>query len=99
MRLNLGLNASRGPWSGRLELDHAARQDWVPAIDVATAGYCIVNLSLSRCFNLASTDTMWFLKLGNRGDTLAYSASAIQTVRDLAPLPDRSIKTGSRVAF
>ena len=98
LRLNLGLNASRGPWSGRLELDHPARQDRVPATDVATAGYCIMNL-LSRCFNLASTDTVWFLKLGNLGDTLAYSASAIQTVRDLAPLPDRSVKTGIRVAF
>ena len=99
MRLNLGLNASSGPWSGRIELDHAARQNRVPATDVATAGYSIVNLSLSRRFNLASTDAMWFLKLGNLGDTLAYSASAIQTVRDLAPLPGRSIKTGIRVAF
>ena len=99
MRLNLGLNASSGPWSGRIELDHAARQNRVPATDVATAGYSMVNLSLSRRFNLASTDAMWFLKLGNLGDTLAYSASAIQTVRDLAPLPGRSIKTGIRVAF
>ena len=59
----------------------------------------MVNLSLSRRFNLASSDALWFLKLGNLGDALAYSASSIQTARDLSPLPGRSLKTGIRVAF
>ncbi len=99
LRLNIGLDAASGPWAGRIELDHAARQNRVPATDVPTAGYNLVNLSLSRRFNLASADAVWFLKLGNLGDTLAYSASAIRTVRELAPLPGRSLKTGIRVAF
>ena len=99
MRLNIGLDAASGPWAGRIELDHAARQNRVPATDVATAGYNMVNLSLSRRFKLASSDAVWFLKLGNLGDTLAYSASAVRTARDLAPLPGRSVKTGVRVAF
>ena len=99
MRLNIGLDTTIGPWAGRIELDHAARQNRVPATDVPTAGYNRVNLSLSRRFNLASGDAVWFLKLGNLGDTLAYSASAIRTVRELAPLPGRSLKTGIRVAF
>ena len=99
MRLNIGLDVTSGPWAGRIELDHAARQNRVPATDVATASDNRVNLSLSRRFNLASSDAVWFLKLGNLGDTLAYSASAIRTVRELAPLPGRSLKTGIRVAF
>ena len=99
MRLSVGLDAASGPWSARIEVDHAARQNRVPATDVPTAGHTMVNLSLSRRFNLASSDALWFLKLGNLGDALAYSASSIQTARDLSPLPGRSLKTGIRVAF
>ncbi len=99
LRLNIGLDAASGPWAGRIELDHAARQNRVPTTDVPTAGYSLVNLSLSRRLEFAGTDALWFLKLGNLGNTLAYSASAIQTVRELAPLPGRSLKTGIRVAF
>ena len=99
MRLSVGLDAASGPWSARIEVDHAARQNRVPVTDVPTAGHTMVNLSLSRRFNLASSDALWFLKLGNLGDALAYSASSIQTARDLSPLPGRSLKTGIRVAF
>ena len=102
LRVSIGLDAASGPWSGRIDVDHAARQTRVPATDVATAGHTMLNLSLSRRFNLANlnnSDAVWFLKLGNLGDTLAYSASAIQTARDLSPLPGRSVKTGIRVAF
>ncbi|MEO8805443.1 MAG: TonB-dependent receptor [Burkholderiaceae bacterium] len=99
MRLALGLDAGFGPWSARIELDHAARQDRVPANDTATASYSIVNLSLTRKFELAGSDALWFLKLGNVGNTLAYNASTIDTVRGLAPLPGRALKTGLRVSF
>ena len=99
MRLALGLEAGFGAWSARIELDHAARQDRVPANDTATASYSIVNLSLTRKFKLAGSDALWFLKLGNVGNTLAYNASTIDTVRGLAPLPGRALKTGLRVSF
>jgi iron complex outermembrane receptor protein len=71
----------------------------VPATDAATNGYSIVNASLARRFSIGNSDALWFLKLGNLGDKLAYSASTVQTVRDLSPLPGRSIKTGVRVSF
>jgi len=99
MRLSVGLDAASGPWSGRIDVDHSARQNRVPATDVSTAGHTMVNLSLSRRFNLASSDAVCFLKLGNLGDALAYSASAIQTARNLSPLPGRSVKMGIHVAF
>jgi iron complex outermembrane receptor protein len=99
MRLALGLDAGFGPWSARIELDHAARQNRVPANDTATASYSIVNLSLTRKFELAGSHALWFLKLGNVGNTLAYNASTIDTVRGLAPLPGRALKTGLRVSF
>jgi CheY-like chemotaxis protein len=94
MRLALGLDAGFGPWTARVELEHASRQNRVPANDTATASYSIVNLSLTRSFDLADSSALWFLKLGNLGNTLAYNASTINTVRGLAPLPGRALKTG-----
>jgi iron complex outermembrane recepter protein len=99
MRLALALDAGFGPWSARVELDHAARQERVPAGDTSTASYSIVNLSLTRKFELAGSNLLWFLKLGNVGNVLAYNASTIDTVRVLAPLPGRGLKTGLRVSF
>jgi iron complex outermembrane receptor protein len=99
LRALAGLDAASGPWSARLEVDHAARQSRFSAGDKATASYTLVNASLLRRFSLGATDAVWFVKLNNLGDKLAYSASTIQTVRDLSPLPGRSIKTGVRVSF
>jgi iron complex outermembrane recepter protein len=64
---------------------------------VATAGYTLVHLSVSR--RLGDGGALWFLRLDNATDRLATSASSLQTVRGLSPLPGRSIKTGVRVAF
>ena len=98
-RLNLGLDASRGPWSARIEVDHSARQGRVPDTDTPTDRYTLVNLSLSQRFSLDAADAIWFVKLTNLGDELAYSASSIQTIRGLSPLPGRALKVGMRVTF
>lgn len=98
-RVRLGLDAVRGPWTTGVELDHAARQGRVPATDVATPGHSLLNLALSRRFALGDSDALAFVKLANATDALAYSASTVPTVRDLAPLPGRSLKVGLRVSF
>lgn len=98
-RLNLGLDASQGPWAARIEVDHSARQGRVPDTDTPTDGHTIVNLSLSQRFSLDQADAIWFVKLTNLGDELAYSASSIQTIRGLSPLPGRAVKVGMRVTF
>ena len=84
MRMRLGLDGARGPWGARVEVDHAARQDRVPATDVATAGYTLLNLSVSR--RLGDGAALWFLRLDNLTVRLACSASGIQTVRGLGYL-------------
>ena len=99
LRVLLGVDVSRGPWGARAELDHAQRQNRVPATDTPTDGYTIANLSLTRRFTLGDSEALWFVKLNNVGDTLAYSASTFQTVRGLSPLPGRSLKAGVRVVF
>lgn len=101
-RIRLGLGAGRGLWSAQADVVNAARQDDVPATDIATPGYSLVNLSLSRKFSFGEggqRDAYWFVKLNNVGDRLAYSASAVQTIRGLSPLPGRALQTGVRVSF
>jgi iron complex outermembrane receptor protein len=99
LRLLVGLDATHGAWGGRVEVDHAARQDRVPATDAPTPSYTLVNLSLMRRFALGDSDGLWFVKLDNVGNTLATNAATIQTVRGLSPLPGRSLKAGVRLAF
>jgi len=99
LRLLVGLDATHGAWGGRVEVDHAARQDRVPATDAPTPSYTLVNLSLTRRFALGDSDGLWFVKLDNVGNTLATNAATIQTVRGLSPLPGRSLKAGVRLAF
>jgi iron complex outermembrane receptor protein len=99
LRTGLGLETGHGPWGGRIELDHAARQTRVPSTDVPTESYTLVNLSLTRRFTLAGSEGLWFVQLNNAGNELAYNAASIQTVRDLSPLPGRAVKTGVRVSF
>ena len=99
MRIAVGLDVGLGSWAGRVDVEHSARQDRVPANDTATPAYSIVNLSLTRKFQLGESDALWFVKLGNLGNTLAYNASTVDTIRSLVPLPGRSLKTGVRFTF
>ncbi len=99
LRLTLGLDAMRGPWGAGAELQYAASQQRVPATDTPTGGYTLLNLSLTRSFEMGESDGLWFLKVGNIGDRLAYSAATMQTVRAVTPLPGQSIKTGVRLSF
>ncbi len=98
-RLNLGLDASRGPWAAHLEVDHAARQRRVPDTDTSTGSYTIVNLSLSQRFSVDLADAIWFVKLTNLGDERAFSATTTETLRGLSPLPGRAVQVGMRVTF
>ena len=99
LRLTLGLDAGLGAWTLRGEVQHAARQDRVPTTDVPTDGYTLLNLALTRRFEVGAASALWFVKLDNAFDTLALSASSVRTVRELAPLPGRALRTGLHVAF
>jgi iron complex outermembrane recepter protein len=99
LRLTLGLDSGYGPWTGRVELEHAARQERVPATDTPTGSYSIVNLALTRRFQFGAADALWFVKASNLGDVLAYNASTVETIRGLVPLPGRALKTGVRFRF
>ena len=99
LRSTLALDAGRGPWLGRVELELAAPQPRVPATDTQTAGYGIVNVSLSRRFGFFGSDGLWFIQANNLGDKLAYNSATVQTIRGLVPFAGRSVKAGVRVMF
>jgi iron complex outermembrane recepter protein len=99
MRATLGLNWGLGAWTARAELVHAAAQNRVPADDVPTASYTLVNLSASYALKVGGTDGLLFAKLTNLGNERAYNAASIATVRELSPLPGRGAMVGLRLNF
>ncbi|HEV8313397.1 MAG TPA: TonB-dependent receptor, partial [Burkholderiaceae bacterium] len=99
LRVSLGATLTQGPWSARAEVERAARQSRVPADDTATGGYTLVNLSASYKLKLGDNEGLLFAKLTNVGNTLAYNASTIATVRALSPLPGRGLMAGLRITF
>ncbi|MCH7861452.1 MAG: TonB-dependent receptor [Proteobacteria bacterium] len=98
-RAMLGLEARHGEWSGRLEWRVAARQDRVARFDTPTPGYGTLRLSVARQLRWGQTDALWYLKLDNLGDKLAYNATAVPTIRALAPQAGRSVSTGLQLRF
>lgn len=99
LRGSLTLEARRGAWWVQAGLRAAARQDRVPALDTPTGGYGILRLNVARQFDLAGMDALWYVKLDNLGNKLAYNAGSVATIRDLAPLAGRSVFTGVQVRF
>lgn len=99
VRGSLSLQAERGPWLIQAELRGAMRQDRVPAFDTPTAGYGILRLNIARHFDIGNLDAMWYVKLDNLANKLAYSAGSVQTIRPLTPLPGRSLFAGMQVRF
>lgn len=99
LRAMLGLEGKWGDWSGRLEWRGAARQTRVAQFDTATAGYGTVRLSVARQLRWGQTDALWYLKLDNLGNKLAYNATAVPTIRDLSPQAGRSASTGLQIRF
>ncbi|WP_428422565.1 TonB-dependent receptor [Methylibium sp.] len=99
LRIKLGAVYAQEGWTLRGEVVRAQRQDRVPSDDDVTAGYTLVNLALSKRLVFGGNDALFFVKLDNLTDRLAYNAGSVATVRDLAPLPGRSLSAGVRVAF
>lgn len=97
---NVATVLSASVWSTRLELDWAARQTQVPQDDIATPGYGLLHVGFTRRFEASSSGTgLFFLRLNNLGNVLAWNAASVPTVRSLAPLPGRSLTVGVRVSL
>ena len=101
MRLGATLVLSEGPWSLRVGADRLAAQNRVPDGQLPTAGYTLWQAAASYRVKVERSTLLWYARLDNVGNTLAYSASSIltQSVPGRAPLPGRSLKAGLQVNF
>jgi len=99
MRLRAGLEAGQASWRAGLDVRHAAEQDRVPSTDTTTPGNTRLNLWWTWAMGNETVQALWFVRLDNVTNELAYSASSIATLRALAPLPGRALTGGVRVRF
>ena len=98
-RVHAGVDLAAGPWALGLGVRHAARQSRVPAGDTATPGHTVWNAWATWRLPVAAVDTTAFLRLDNLTDRLAYNASAVATIRGLAPQGGRAATAGVRVQW
>lgn len=99
LRATAALAWQQGGWMARAEVQRAMRQSRVPDDDTATPGWTVVNLASTYRLPVGGSDALFFVRLNNLGNQLAYNASTISTVRWLAPLAGRSLSAGVRVTF
>jgi iron complex outermembrane receptor protein len=99
LRAGVTLDAGQGPWQGGVSLRRAAAQKRVPATDLPTAGHTLLNLWLAYKATIGEAEALWFVRLDNLLNELAYNAAALQPARDLSPLPGRALSAGVRVQF
>jgi len=99
LRLRGGITARFAAVALTLNVQHAAKQDRVPATDGPTAGYTRVDLLASGTFGLAGRGARWFIAGRNLGNTGAYNAVTVSTIRGLSPMAGRSIGGGVQWRF
>jgi iron complex outermembrane recepter protein len=107
MRFTLGVNYQWSDWSLRGEMMHVGGQSRIPQVenflnaagDGTTKSFSTVNVSLTRNFKWDRVTGLAFLRGANLTNALGYSASAIRNVRELSPLPGRSVRAGIELSF
>ena len=90
-----------GAYGARFGADYFARQDRVPEGDLPTPGYTLFNASLDWRMKAGPANLLWYARVDNIGNRLAYSATSIltQTVPGRAPLQGRTLRVGVRASF
>ena len=97
LRVGGALRYEQGRWAFGASVRHAFRQDRIPAEETETAGYTLVGADLSYRLPVAKSEWELFL----RGNNLTNEEARVSTsfLKDVAPLPGRSVTAGIRVAF
>lgn len=100
-RVGASLQWSRAAWNARLGVDRYAGQDRVPDGQRTTEGYTLWNAGLSLRDRVGGLPALWYARVNNLTNTLAYSSSSIltQTRPGGVPLPGRSLKVGLQLTF
>ena len=101
VRLGANVVWTQGPWNVRLGASHAAEQTEVPSGQTSRPASTLWNAAVAYSVKLGGVQSLWYARVDNLTDALAYSASSIltQTAPGKSPLPGRSVKLGLRVNF
>ena len=101
VRVGATLKYTSGPIGASLGFDRSAAQSRVPVGDQVTAGYTLWNAAASYRVKSGPTSLLWYARLDNLTNQLAYSATSVltTTVFPNAPLPGRSLKVGLQASF
>lgn len=101
MRVGATLKYASGPFGASVGFDHSAAQSRVPAGDRATSAYTLWNTAVNYRVKTGPATMLWYARLDNITNQLAYSATSVltTTVFPAAPLPGRSLKIGLQASF
>lgn len=96
LRIGATLAWAQGAWGARVGFDHNAK-----ARDGSTESYVVWNLAATYKMKAKDADLLWFARLDNAGNKLAYSATSILSTSapGKSPLPGRSFKVGLQAHF
>ena len=102
MRLGATLKYASGPFGANLGFDYSAQQTSVPVGDQAAAANTRFNAGLNYRMKAGASSLLWFARLDNITNKLAYSATSVLTTTafpNAPPLPGRSLKLGLQASF
>jgi iron complex outermembrane receptor protein len=97
VRVGAGLRYEHGRWTAGITARHAFRQDRIAPEETETAGYTLLGADLS--YRLTISHTEW--ELFARGNNLTDDDARVSTsfLKEVAPLPGRSVTFGARLTF
>ena len=102
MRLGASLKYASGPVGANFGFDHSAAQKSVPTGDSAAAANTRFNAGASYRIKVGPASLLWYARLDNITNRLAYSATSVLTTTafpNAPPLPGRSLKLGLQASF
>ncbi len=102
LRFGIGSTLASGGLRLTADVERATRQSRVPKGEIGGAidGHTLISASVMYAMALGRAKSATFFVRGtNLGDSRAFNAASIDTIRYLSPLPGRSVKAGVRVEF
>ncbi|WP_066659240.1 MULTISPECIES: TonB-dependent receptor [unclassified Sphingomonas] len=96
-RVLAGIDASKGAFGGRVEVEHAIRQTRVAAFETETPAFTLVNASLTWHPLGEQRETAIILSANNIFDVDARRHASF--TKDFVPLPGRDIRVSARLSF
>jgi iron complex outermembrane receptor protein len=97
VRFGAAVDWRGGPWALGAEWRQIAKQDRTAPGETSTPGYDLVSLSASRRLSVERGHAEIFVRLHNLLDESARVHASF--LKDIAPLPGRSLTLGLRLAF